>query len=230
MGLTFAHMDFFDLINELFPLTGKNFASLGSQEIHEDSETINNYAIKNGYYQLQKTHKVCDLFYERYKLATYVDIDMNDMADIKLDLAMAAPPSFYEKFDVIFNGGTAEHIFNIGMVFKNMHDMLKTGGIIINIVPYTWFMHGFYNIDPKLLYYIDKSNNYFALAQAFYFQGTANHNGALKLYKIKGNDTPKTDALRNWLKTSSRDTNILYMHVSCKNSSAPFNEPYEIYA
>jgi hypothetical protein len=68
-------------------------------------------------------------------------VDLNE----PLDPALVSQP-----FDLVIDGGTAEHCFNIGQAFKNMAELVKVGGCILHINPAAMFNHGFYNLNPTL--------------------------------------------------------------------------------
>jgi hypothetical protein len=71
------------------------------------------------------------------------------------------PPDRTIPIDLIINHGTAEHIFNIGQVFKTMHDYCKAGGLMIHESPWTgWIEHGFYNLQPTLYFDLAVENDY----------------------------------------------------------------------
>lgn len=70
-----------------------------------------------------------------------------------LDLNQPVPKDFYNSYDVILDGGTLEHIFNLPQALKNIFHMLKTGGRIIHLSPSSNFVdHGFYMFSPMLFY------------------------------------------------------------------------------
>jgi SAM-dependent methyltransferase len=68
-------------------------------------------------------------------------VDLNE----SLEPVLASQP-----FDLVIDGGTAEHCFNIGQAFKNMAEVVKVGGYILHINPAAMFNHGFYNLNPTL--------------------------------------------------------------------------------
>lgn len=70
-----------------------------------------------------------------------VILDLNE----PLDAALLAEP-----FDLVIDGGTAEHCFNIGQALKNMADLVRVGGCVFHINPASMFNHGFYNLNPTL--------------------------------------------------------------------------------
>ena len=61
------------------------------------------------------------------------------------------PEEYYEKYDVIFDGGTIEHIFDVKMCFHNVKKMLKKNGIFISVNGANNHLgHGFYQFSPDL--------------------------------------------------------------------------------
>lgn len=88
--------------------------------------------------------------YSDYEGATHV-----------LDLNNPVPEAFHEQYDVIFDGGTVEHIFNFPGCLKNIHKMLKPGGIIMHMSPsHNHVDHGFYMFSPMVFYGYYSSNRY----------------------------------------------------------------------
>lgn len=78
-----------------------------------------------------------------------------------MQLDLNSPIDLPRKYDVVINHGTAEHIFNIAMVFKSMHDWTKTGGHMVHEVPCVgWVDHGFYCLQPGLFYDLSAANEY----------------------------------------------------------------------
>lgn len=67
------------------------------------------------------------------------------------DLSLPVPSSLCEKFDLIYDGGTIEHVFDIAQAYRNVDAMLKPGGIFISHSGGDgWFGHGFYQIGPDI--------------------------------------------------------------------------------
>jgi len=54
------------------------------------------------------------------------------------------------KYNVIFDGGTMEHVFNIPIFLKNCLNLCTIDGHIIHNVPVNHINHGFYNFNPTL--------------------------------------------------------------------------------
>lgn len=88
----------------------------------------------------------------------YDSIDSMDFsnfegASIIQDLSGELDPSLEERFDVIYDGGTCEHIFDLPTAYRNINRMLKKGGVLIGHSPCNnWINHSFYQINPEMVY------------------------------------------------------------------------------
>lgn len=84
--------------------------------------------------------------------AVSADVSDYEGADVIWDLNQPAPPELRERFDVVFEGGTIQHIFDLKQVFTNIHDVLKPGGRVIHAMSPSnnHVDHGFYMFSPTL--------------------------------------------------------------------------------
>lgn len=94
----------------------------------------------------------------------YLAIDVNterDAVAMDLNRDIVAHYNFDDKFDLVTNNGTGEHVFNQYTVFKNAHDICMTGGFMIHVLPfYRWVDHGFFNYNPNLFPCLANQNGY----------------------------------------------------------------------
>lgn len=80
-----------------------------------------------------------------------LDYDDFEGADIVCDLNLPISEDNIEKFDVVFDGGTMEHVFNVKCFLENIDRLLCLGGIVIHEVPSSNAIdHGFYSFSPTL--------------------------------------------------------------------------------
>jgi SAM-dependent methyltransferase len=96
-----------------------------------------------------------ETFFRKIGFTTVDSIDVSDFenATIVQDLAGALPKNLERKFDVIYDGGTCEHIFDLPTAYRNIHKMLKPGGVLIGHSPCNnWINHSFYQINPEMVY------------------------------------------------------------------------------
>lgn len=75
-----------------------------------------------------------DMYKSKGVLHTSIDINGLDGA-LKLDLDKPIPKNLENKFDVITNYGTTEHVNDQYSVFRNMHNMGKVGCVMFHGVP-----------------------------------------------------------------------------------------------
>lgn len=79
--------------------------------------------------------------------AEYFDINASRGCERIVDLNEQVPWS-EDKFDVVLDPGTLEHVFNIGQAFWTVRKLCKVGGHIIHVNPVNMVNHGFWNISP----------------------------------------------------------------------------------
>jgi len=94
-------------------------------------------------------------FFEKLGFSKVDSIDVSDFegASIILDLSKPVTRTKAPKFDVIYDGGTTEHVFDIATAWRNIDAMLKPGGVLIGHSPCNnWINHGFFQIGPEAVY------------------------------------------------------------------------------
>lgn len=101
-----------------------NMAELGNQKILNVD--------KNG-----KEYKVCtSKKYFTKKGATHTSFDINGKdGSVPINLCESIDNKWKNKFDIVTNYGTSEHVENQWMVFKNINDMCKIDGMMIHSIP-----------------------------------------------------------------------------------------------
>jgi SAM-dependent methyltransferase len=83
-----------------------------------------------------------------------------------VDLNTEMPAAHKERYDLVLDSGTIEHVFHVPNVLKNIFDMLKPGGRVIFLAPSSNHMdHGFYMFSPTFFYDYYAANG-FAIEKA----------------------------------------------------------------
>lgn len=82
-------------------------------------------------------------------------IDFTDWtgSEIVFDLNQPIYKEWHEKYDLVIDPGTTEHVFNIAQVMINILLITKKDGYIYHQTPFSLPNHGFYSISPT--FYID---------------------------------------------------------------------------
>jgi len=89
-------------------------------------------------------------------------------AKIVHDLNEPLPATLREKFDMVFDGGTLEHVFNFPQALHNAMNLVKPGGWYTGFTPgNNWFGHGFYQFSPELYYRALSPQNGFSSCAVF---------------------------------------------------------------
>ncbi len=69
------------------------------------------------------------------------------------DLNQPVDPALQQRFGLVYDGGTLEHVFNFPMALRNCMEMVKPGGhIIFHTGANNWCGHGFYQFSPELFF------------------------------------------------------------------------------
>ncbi len=93
-------------------------------------------------------------------------LDFSDYegSEIIHDMNKPIGANYYEKFDVVIDGGSLEHIFNFPVAIENCMKMVKKGGsFFIFSMANNHFGHGFYQFSPELFFRILQQTNGFEI-------------------------------------------------------------------
>jgi hypothetical protein len=83
-------------------------------------------------------------------------------ASIVHDLNKPLPKALANRFSLVFDGGSLEHVFNIPQAFKNCMEMVCIEGHFIQVSPANNYTgHGFWQFCPELMYRIFSPKNGF---------------------------------------------------------------------
>lgn len=93
-----------------------------------------------------------------------IDVSDYEGAAIVHDQNTPVGPELTEQFDVVLDGGTLEHVFNVPTALANLMRMTKVGGHVVICTPANNLCgHGFYQFSPELMYRVFTESRGFAL-------------------------------------------------------------------
>ena len=82
-----------------------------------------------------------------------LDFSAYEGAGIVHDLNRKPDKSLHNQFDMIVDGGTLEHIFNVPVALEGVYRMLKPGGRFISMTVFNgWPSHGMYQFTAELVW------------------------------------------------------------------------------
>jgi hypothetical protein len=89
-----------------------------------------------------------------------LDVSDYEGADVIHDLNEPVPPELHDRFDVVFDGGSIEHVFDVKTVFRNYMSMVRPGGrLIVLTMANNHLGHGLYQLSPELFYRVLSEEN-----------------------------------------------------------------------
>lgn len=140
---------------------------LGRQQLFTTSEEIGK---QFEYFGIDNRGFSLDMYAEplfKYLGASVADsMDLSDYegATIIHDLNEPIPLHLRQRYSVVFDGGTLEHVYNFPLAIKNCMQMLKVGGTFLSITPANnQCGHGFYQFSPELFFSLFKESAGFKL-------------------------------------------------------------------
>ena len=82
-----------------------------------------------------------------------MDVSNYESATHIQDMNLPIPDDLRERFSVVHDGGTLEHVFNIPQALKNCMEMVRVGGCFLQVNVANNFMgHGFWQFSPEMIY------------------------------------------------------------------------------
>jgi hypothetical protein len=110
----------------------------------------------------------------RWLGARHVDaIDASDYegANVIADLNDPIPEPYRARYDLVYDSGALEHIFNVPQVLKNYMEMARVGGsVIIETFASNLMGHGLYQFSPELFYRVFSPENGFRVVRTVVFE------------------------------------------------------------
>lgn len=82
-----------------------------------------------------------------------IDASPYEGADLVWDLNKAIPPDLHARFDVVFDGGSLEHIFRAPVAIESYMKLVRIGGhLLLNSPANNYCGHGLYQFSPEFFF------------------------------------------------------------------------------
>jgi hypothetical protein len=83
---------------------------------------------------------------------TSIDVPGSEyQPDMIHDLNQNIPLDLINKFNLVIDPGTIEHVFDVKTCLSNIINSLKIGGVVVHLVPIYSYNGGYYSINPNVL-------------------------------------------------------------------------------
>jgi hypothetical protein len=103
------------------------------------------------------------------------DFSPYEKATFVHDMNLPIPEQHKEKYSLVIDGGSLEHIFDFPTAMKNCMEMVKVGGHLVVLSPCNNYVgHGFYQFGPELLFRVFAPANGFKMEAALLMEERRN--------------------------------------------------------
>ncbi len=163
MGILWRTVEMLAETNRIHPFQG-TLLQLGKQTIYSTKERVNAVLSKYSLGVISKEAELDDVaLFKAMGFSAVESMDASDHENATLihDLNLPVKPEHEDRFDVVFDSGTTEHVFDIKQSLENTVRMVKPGGIIIHLLPVNnWINHGFHQFSPTLFFDFYTANGF----------------------------------------------------------------------
>lgn len=137
-----------------------NVITLGRLNLYMEPREIEDLSRHFGFEEAAREHlvprpKYCEPFFEMLGASTVDSMDASDYEDATVvhNLNDPIPKELDAKYDLVFDGGTMEHVFNFPEALRNAMRLVKPGGsLVIHQCLANMMGHGFYCFSPEVFY------------------------------------------------------------------------------
>ena len=120
---------------------------------------------------------------------TSMDVSDFEGATVTHNLNLPLPVALHEKYDVVFDGGLLEHVFNFPVAMESVMSLVKSGGhLIISTIANNYCGHGFYQFSPELFYRVLSEENGFQIKHISFVEEETFYSSFIKRYYLASLD------------------------------------------
>jgi hypothetical protein len=156
-------------------------AMIGRQQLNLDAKSLRNNLTDFGYFLkedevrrlLRERNGYAEPFLEMLGATAISSFDASDYENATNihDLNLPIDESLKNRFTVVLDGGTLEHIFNFPVAIKSCMEMVEVGGHFLGMTPANNFCgHGLYQFSPELFFRIFSAKNAFKLVRMVLYE------------------------------------------------------------
>jgi len=136
-------------------MLGRHGFKIQEQYAKKYDAVLAKYGLSGGREDYLQDDGYCEHLMEKLGFGQMEAMDFSDYegASILHDLNKPIGAEYEQQFDLIFDGGTLEHVFNVPVALETVFRMLKPGGRFISANGLNgWPGHGIYQFSPELVW------------------------------------------------------------------------------
>ena len=198
----------------------KRSIAIGRQGLHLSEQDFRSILLRNSLPEIEFEH-----YFEPFfrllgaEVVDSIDASTYENATVIQDMNLPIADVHKQKYSLVVDGGSLEHIFNFPTAIRNCMELVEEGGHFIGITPANnFFGHGFYQFSPELFYRIFSQNNGFRMVKMYLF--TYSKNDVSEVFEVVDPDSVgKRVTLQNAYRT------YLFFIAKRENITELFAEP-----
>lgn len=167
MGLNAAHTKWMLLMKKKNKVDFSNIATLGRQTLYikkDDKNLSQFFDIENALQEDGYSEQYWSILAGKESKVDSFDISEFEQATVIHDMNDPLPEIYQNKYGVVVDGGTLEHVFTYTTALHNAMSMVSGGGYFIIMTPSNnQCGHGFYQFSPELFYSVLNEKNGFRI-------------------------------------------------------------------
>lgn len=83
---------------------------------------------------------------------TAIDFAAHEGSEFVWNLSDPVPPELHGRFDIVLDGGTCEHVFDVAAALRNCARMTALHGCVVHANPLAMGNHAFFGFNPTLIH------------------------------------------------------------------------------
>ena len=178
MGLTKNMIQLLLSSKEKRKVDFESMVMIGRQALHlsdiqlKDCLSFFGYSSNNVKEIITKDNGFAEGLFRLFGSQNIDSLDASDYEEASIihDLNQPISNRYKNKYDLVLDSGTIEHVFNVPVALKNCMELTKEGGHFIGIYPCNnFFGHGFYQFSSELFYRTLSKENGFKIIDVIVF-------------------------------------------------------------
>jgi SAM-dependent methyltransferase len=144
--------------------------TLGHQHVHLDAEQYARVRARAGAPPDPAIPQYADDVLRLLGASSVESMDYSgyEGATIVHDLNKPVPPTMHGQFDLVFDGGTLEHVFDFPTAIRSCMELVRVGGRFVTAtIPNNFCGHGFYQFSPELFFRVLSPDNGFSVVEMY---------------------------------------------------------------
>jgi hypothetical protein len=150
----------YDILINFLERHGFSYRKISEDQVQKNTGFNNSEVLKNMYSKNIHQNALFNVLGFNENNIESMDIMADEGAGIICDLSHPIPSSLLDRFDIIFDGGTCEHIFGFNVAIANVIAMTRVGGMVVHAVPADMIAHGLVNFSAEIFDIAYRANGF----------------------------------------------------------------------